>query len=67
VTGVTVVRLSVSAVGAVTSAEVIKSAGPTRHHALLDRVAVEILSCPGLLKGTGAEYTRDVPYFWRLD
>jgi protein TonB len=43
-TGTTRVRFNVGADGALAGAEVIRSAGPTREHKMLDRVAVSKLS-----------------------
>lgn len=43
-TGLTRIRFTVDAQGRLSGAEVVKSAGPTREHKMLDRVAVEKLS-----------------------
>ncbi len=71
-TGTTRVRFTVGPDGRVTGSEVVKSAGPTREHRLLDRVAQTKLSeCkfkPGTDengKPTGGSF--DVEYVWKLD
>jgi TonB family protein len=43
-TGTTRVRFTVDAVGKLAKAEVVKSAGPSREHRMLDRIAVDKLS-----------------------
>ncbi|MCE2916664.1 MAG: energy transducer TonB [Rubrivivax sp.] len=71
-TGTTRIRFTVGADGKMLSAEVIRSAGPTREHKLLDRVAVSKLSeCKFQAgndetgKAVGA--TTEVEYVWKLD
>ncbi len=71
-TGTTRVKFTVGADGKLANAEVIKSAGPTREHRLLDRMAVTKLSeCafkPGIDengKAVGGSF--EVEYVWKLD
>lgn len=71
-TGTTRVRFSVGADGKLTSAEVVKSAGPSREHKMLDRIAVSKLSeCtfkPGQDehgKPVGGSF--DVEYVWKIE
>jgi periplasmic protein TonB len=70
-TGTTRVRFTIDVDGKLTKAEVVKSAGPTREHRMLDRIAVEKLSeckfTPGVDesgKPTGGTF--DVDYVWTL-
>jgi periplasmic protein TonB len=72
VTGTTRVKFTVGADGKLANAEVIKSAGPTREHRLLDRMAVTKLSeCafkPGADengKPMGGSF--EVEYVWKLN
>jgi protein TonB len=70
-TGTTRVRFTIGADGKLTSAEVVKSAGSSREHKLLDRVAVSKLSeCsfkPGADEnGKPAGGSFDVEYVWKL-
>jgi periplasmic protein TonB len=70
-TGTTRVRFTVDAAGKLASAEVVKSAGASRAHKALDRVAVSKLSeCtfkPGLDEnGRAVGGTFDVEYVWKL-
>ncbi|MBA4176915.1 MAG: energy transducer TonB, partial [Leptothrix sp. (in: Bacteria)] len=71
-TGVTRVRFSVGPDGRLASAEVVKSAGSTREHKMLDRLAMAKLSECKFKAGTdengkavGASF--DVEYVWKLD
>jgi protein TonB len=70
-TGSTTIRFAVGADGKVTSAEVVRSAGSTREHKMLDRVALSKLSeCmfkPGRDEnGRAVGGTKDVIYVWKL-
>ena len=72
-TGVTKIRFTLDATGAVTKAEIEKSSGPSREHRLLDRTALEALSkCRGRpgtdeagkpMGGT----TVTVDYVWKVE
>jgi len=71
-TGITKVRFTVGADGKLAAAEVVKSAGASREHKALDRVAVTKLSeCtfrPGLDengKPVGGSF--EVEYVWKLE
>jgi periplasmic protein TonB len=70
-TGTTKIRFQIDATGKMVGAEVIKSAGPTREHKMLDRIAVEKLGdCtfrPGADengRAVGASF--DVDYVWNI-
>jgi protein TonB len=70
-TGTTKVRFTIDGQGKVVKAEVVKSAGSSREHRMLDRVAVDKLSTCRFTPGTdetgkpvGA--TTDVEYVWKL-
>jgi periplasmic protein TonB len=64
--GSTLLRLDIDAKGAVQKAVVLKSAGATREHKLLDGRAQEIfLRCPGMVSATGSAYSQEVSYDWR--
>lgn len=70
-TGTTRVRFTVDAAGKLASSEVVKSAGSSRAHKALDRVAVQKLSeCtfrPGIDEtGKAVGGTFDVEYVWKL-
>jgi protein TonB len=70
-TGTTRVRFAIGADGKLTSAEVVKSAGSSREHKMLDRVALSKLSeCtfkPGVDEnGKPAGGSFDVEYVWKL-
>lgn len=70
-TGITRVRFTVDAEGKLAKAEVVKSAGPTREHRMLDRIAVDKLSeCkfrPGVDdSGHPAGGTFEAEYVWSL-
>jgi periplasmic protein TonB len=70
-TGTTKIRFTVDANGKLSSAEVVKSAGPTREHRLLDRIAQQKLSeCsfkPGIDEnGRPTGGTFDVEYVWKI-
>lgn len=71
-TGNTKVRFNVDATGKLAKVEVVKSAGPTREHKMLDRVAVAKLSECRFTAGVdengkpmGASF--DVDYVWKLE
>jgi len=71
-TGTVKVRFTVGVDGRVTSAEVVKSAGPTREHKLLDRVAMAKLGECKFVPGSdengrpvGGSF--DVEYVWKLE
>jgi protein TonB len=72
-TGTTTVRVNVDTAGKITSVDVLRSAGPTREHKLLDRFLVsKIMSACSAKPGTdengrpvGASVT--VQYVWKLD
>ena len=71
-TGTTRVRFTVDAAGKLGGAEVVKSAGASRAHKALDRVAVQKLSeCtfrPGIDEnGKPVGGTFDVEYVWKLN
>ena len=70
-TGSTKIRFTIDATGKLAKAEVVKSAGGSREHRLLDRVALDKLSScrfrPGIDengKTTGGSF--DVEYVWKL-
>jgi periplasmic protein TonB len=70
-TGTTKVRFTVDAQGKLANAEVVKSAGSTREHRALDRVALQKLSeCtfkPGVDEhGTAVGGSFDVEYVWKI-
>ncbi|MDE2453567.1 MAG: energy transducer TonB, partial [Burkholderiales bacterium] len=71
-TGTTKVRFEVDATGRLASVVVVKSAGPSREHKMLDRMALEKLSeCkfkPGMDengKPVGGSF--EVEYVWKLE
>jgi periplasmic protein TonB len=71
-TGTTRIRFTVGADGSLTSAEVVSSAGRTREHRLLDRVAQTKLSecnfTPGVDEnGRPVGGTFEVDYVWKLE
>lgn len=71
-TGTTRIRFTVDGQGRVSKAEVVKSAGPSREHKMLDRTAVDALSkchfTPGIdAAGTPVGGTTIVDYDWKLD
>lgn len=70
--GTTRIRFTVSAAGALVGSEVVRSAGPTREHKQLDRIAQTKLA--GCAFGAGIDEsgraiggTFEVDYVWRLD
>ena len=70
--GTTRLRFTVSAAGALVGSEVVRSAGPTREHKQLDRIAQTKLA--GCSFGAGIDEsgraiggTFEVDYVWRLD
>jgi len=70
-TGTTRIRFTINAQGAVEKVEVVKSAGASREHRLLDRVAADKLgTCkftPGVDEnGKPVGATTDVEYVWKL-
>lgn len=70
-TGTTKVRFAIDGTGALVKAEVVKSAGSSREHKMLDRTAVEKLSqckfTPGMDEnGRPVGGTFDVDYVWKL-
>lgn len=70
-TGTTKVRFTIDGTGKLVKAEVVKSAGSSREHKQLDRVAVDKLSTckftPGIDEnGRPAGGTFDVEYVWKL-
>lgn len=72
VTGTTVVRFNIGPDGKLIGTELVKSAGPTRDHKALDRVAIGKLSECSFRPGrdengrpTGGSFT--VEYVWKLD
>ena len=71
-TGTTRIRFTVSAEGRVTGSEVLRSAGPSREHKMLDRLAVGKLSeCafkPGADEnGRPTGGTTEVEYVWKIE
>jgi periplasmic protein TonB len=71
-TGTTRVRFTIDAAGKLAKAEVVRSAGPSREHRMLDRVAVEKLSectfTPGMDEnGHPTGGTFEVDYVWTLE
>lgn len=71
-TGTTKIRFSIGADGKLLNAEVARSAGPSREHKQLDRVAVQKLSGCSFRAGTdengkavGASF--EVDYVWKLE
>ena len=72
VTGTTRIRFEVNEQGKLERARVVRSAGPSREHQLLDRVALDKLSGCTFRAGTdeagrpvGGSF--EVDYVWRLD
>lgn len=71
-TGTTRLRFTINAVGALTRSEIVRSAGPTREHRLLDKVAENRLAGCAFTAGqdeTGQAVggTFEVDYVWRLE
>jgi len=71
-TGTTKIRFTVDATGAVSKAEVERSAGPSREHRLLDRAAVDALSKCRFKAGTDEAgkpvgTTTIVEYVWKTE
>jgi protein TonB len=71
-TGTTRVRFAVDAAGQLAKAEVVKSAGPSREHRLLDRIALDKLSGCSFKAGVDengrpAGGTFEVEYLWKLE
>ncbi|MDX2221454.1 MAG: energy transducer TonB [Rhodospirillaceae bacterium] len=72
VAGTTTIRFTIDASGKMVSAEVVRSAGPSREHKLLDRTAVNALSgCsfrPGRdVNGQAVGASFPVEYVWKLE
>jgi protein TonB len=72
VTGTTTIRFTIDATGKMVNAEVVRSAGPSREHKLLDRTAVSALSGCSFRPGrdangqpVGASFP--VEYVWKLE
>lgn len=70
-TGTTKVRFTIDGTGKLAKAEVVKSAGASREHRMLDRVAVDKLSTckfrPGIdANGKPVGGSFDVEYVWKL-
>lgn len=71
-TGVTKIRFTIDGAGKLVKTDVVKSAGPSREHRLLDRVAAEKLSgctfTPGIDEnGKAVGGTFDVEYVWKVE
>jgi protein TonB len=71
-TGTTKVRFNIDATGKMLGVEVVKSAGPTREHKLLDRLVVEKLSTCKFQAGTDESghavgASTEVEYVWKLE
>lgn len=71
-TGTTVIRFTIDATGKVSNAEVVRSAGPSREHRQLDRLALQKLSdcnfTPGRDEnGRAVGGSTDVTYVWKLE
>lgn len=71
-TGTTRIRFAVDAAGKLASLDVVKSAGPTREHKMLDRVAADKLATcrftPGVDEtGRSVGGTFDIEYVWRIE
>jgi protein TonB len=71
-TGITKIRFTIDGTGHLAKAEIVKSAGATREHRMLDRVAADMLSTckftPGIDengKPTGGTF--DVEYVWKIN
>jgi protein TonB len=71
-TGTTKIRFKVDAAGKLAGVEIVKSAGPSREHKMLDRIAQDKLSecsfTPGMDengKPIGASF--DVDYVWKIE
>jgi len=72
ISGTTRLRFTVSAVGALVGSQVVRSAGPTREHKQLDRVAESKLAgctfSPGIdQNGHAIGGTFEVDYVWKLE
>jgi periplasmic protein TonB len=70
--GTTKLRFAVGADGRMTGADVVRSAGPTREHKMLDRLAVSKLSECTFKAGTDADgkpvgASFDVEYVWKIE
>jgi protein TonB len=71
-TGTTLIRFTIDATGKVAGSQILKSAGSSREHKMLDRVAVEKFSTCKFTPGTDATgkavgATKDVEYVWKLN
>ncbi|WP_425258223.1 TonB family protein [Rubrivivax sp. RP6-9] len=70
--GTTRIRFQIDATGKMVGASIVKSAGPTREHKLLDRVAMDKLGAckfgPGTDEnGRAVGASKDVEYVWNLN
>ena len=69
--GTVIVVYTMDTTGAINSATVEKSAGPTREHKMLDRLTLEaVQGCkgkPGTLDGKPEKLTSRVSYVWKLE
>ncbi|MFM7506296.1 MAG: energy transducer TonB [Rubrivivax sp.] len=71
--GITTVRVNVDAAGRITSVDVVKSAGPTREHKMLDRLVVSKITnfCKAAPardeEGKPVAGSTQVEYVWKLD
>jgi protein TonB len=71
-TGTTVLRFTIDLQGKVSKYDLIKSAGSSREHKMLDRVAIEKFSACHFSPGTDENgrpvgATKDVEYIWKLN
>jgi TonB family protein len=66
-TGTTKVRISVDAEGNATDVVVAGNSGWSKEHRQLDRAAVALFKCIAQYRKTGAPYSFEAEYVWRLD
>ena len=71
-TGTTVIRFTIDVTGKVSSADVVRSAGSSREHRMLDRLALQKLSECSFRPGTdetgkAVGGTTEVTYVWKLN
>jgi protein TonB len=68
--GSVIVAYTMDTSGTISQAEIVKSAGPTRDHRLLDRATLEaVLACkgtPGTVDGKPEKLNARIEYVWRL-